>query len=199
MASNFTPFYGLSLWAGTDKFSRADFNNDNSKIDTALANINFKQQAMPWECVASYQPEATLASMSLSLEGIDLSKYLHLLLFVDLKQGTYVEGFHYLRLNGITGNTYYKTGRAEPLNYLMRTDLKNGYPKKRTVRFMPYEEGTYVCCSYESMYGDDAGVNNAIATDVQWENLKSIDYVAASTEAPIPAGTGLYLYGIKRP
>ena len=81
----------------------------------------------------------------------------------------------------------------------MRTDLKSGYPKKRAVRFAPYEKGVYVCCSYESFYGADAGTNNAIAAGVTWENLTSIDYVAASTNAPMKAGTGLYLYGIKKP
>ena len=198
MASNSTPFYALSQWAGTDNFSRADFNSDNSKIDTALANLNYKQKAQPWEKVAVAEPGVTVASVSLSLEGVDLSKYLQLVLFVDLQSGDYKESYHYLRLNNVSANTYYKAGAADPVNYLMRTSLKDGYPKKRTVRFLPYEEGSYVCCSYDSMYGTDAGTNCAIATGVKWEDLKSIDYVAASTDAPVKGGTVLYLYGIKK-
>ena len=199
MASNMTPFYGLSQWQGPDNFSRADFNSDNSKIDTALANLYFKQAAQPWSLITSNQPGTELTTLSLSLADIDLSAYMHLTLFVDLKEGTYAESSHYLRLNGISTATYYKTASEDPLNYLMRTDLKSGYPKKRVVRFSPYEQGVYVCCSYESYYGNDAGVNNALTTAVTWENLTSIDYVAASTTAPIKAGTGLYLYGIKKP
>jgi len=199
MASNLTPFYGLSQWKGTDNFSREDFNADNSKIDTALANMNLKLQAKPWELVAYYRPEAELTSLSLSLEGKDLSQYLYLMLVVDLKAGSYTESSHYLRLNGVYTSTYYKAGTENHVNYFMRTDLKSGYPGKRIIYFAPYEEGAYVCGSYVSYAGDDAGTNEIIATGVTWENLTSIDYSAASVNVPAKAGTSLYLYGIKKP
>lgn len=198
MASNSTPFYALSQWAGTDNFSRADFNSDNSKIDTALANLSYKQKAQPWEKIASVQPGVTVTSLSLPLEGVDISQYLQLVLFVDVQAGDYAESYHYLRLNGVSSNTYYKSGETEPVNYLMRVSLKEGYPKSRTVRFFPYEIGAFVCCGFESAYGADAGTNTVIATEVKWENLKSIDYVAASTDAPVNGNTTLYLYGIKK-
>lgn len=37
MASKQTEHYGLNQWAGEDKFIRAEFNEDNSKVDAALA------------------------------------------------------------------------------------------------------------------------------------------------------------------
>lgn len=37
MASNQTEHYGLNQWSGDDNFVRTDFNEDNAKIDAALA------------------------------------------------------------------------------------------------------------------------------------------------------------------
>ncbi|MBQ8831157.1 MAG: hypothetical protein IJ017_06130 [Oscillospiraceae bacterium] len=199
MASNLTPFYGLSLWQGTDNFSREDFNSDNSKIDTALANLYFKLDAMPWELAAYYQPNAERTSMSLSLEGVDLSKYLQLMLIVDLKADANADSSFYLRLNNISTGTYHKAGDANPKNYFMRTDTKSGYTGKRVIYFMPYEEGTYVCGNFDSVAGDDAGANCVTAEGVTWEKLTSVDYSAASITVSAKAGTGLYLFGIKKP
>ena len=39
MASNQTSNYGLNQWAATDKVLREEFNQDNAKIDTALAGL----------------------------------------------------------------------------------------------------------------------------------------------------------------
>ena len=39
MASSYTPNYQLNQWAATDKVLREEFNQDNAKIDAALAAI----------------------------------------------------------------------------------------------------------------------------------------------------------------
>jgi len=39
MASNYTPNFGLSQWSADDAVLRADFNEDNRKIDAALCGI----------------------------------------------------------------------------------------------------------------------------------------------------------------
>lgn len=199
MAGNLTPFYGLSQWLGTDNFSREDFNSDNSKIDTAMSNLFFKLNAVPWVSVASFQPNATRTSMTLDLSNVDLSKYLQLMLVVDLKADNAAESSFYLRLNNVSTATYYKTGDTNAKNYLMRTDLEDGFSGKRVVYFSPYEEGTYVCASFDSWSGSDAGANIVCAKGVTWGNLTSIDYAAASVNVPAKAGTGLYLFGIKKP
>ena len=198
MASNLTPFYGLSQWAGTDNFSRAEFNSDNSKIDTALANLKYAQQAQPWKLITYCQPGEERMHMSLPLNEIELSDYVYMMLIIDLQYSGNIESSHFLRLNNISTNTYYKAGSTENTNYLMKTELKNGYPKKRVIRFAPYENDVYVCCSYESYSGADCGLNNVVATSVTWNNLSSVDYSAASENAPMKTGTGLYLYGMKK-
>lgn len=199
MASNMTPFYGLSQWAGTDKFSRTDFNEDNYKVDTALANLNIKIQANPWELITSYRAGSTTENASLSLENIDVSKYIHLMLFVDIKPGSYSEGYYYIRLNNVSSNTYYKVGTQDPRNYLMRTRVANGYSKNRTIRFLTYENGIVVGGTYETLDGEDFGYNTVISDEVTWDTLTSIDYSSSSADCAMKAGSGLYLYGIKRP
>ena len=49
MASNQTSNYGLNQWAATDKVLREEFNQDNAKIDTALA----QEKAAREEAVAA--------------------------------------------------------------------------------------------------------------------------------------------------
>ena len=198
MATNRTPFYGLSQWQGTDNFSRADFNSDNSKIDTAMANIYFKLDAVPWKLAAYYQPNAERTTMSLSLADIDLSAYLQLMLIVDLKAANADSSF-YLRLNNVSSGTYYKVGDANAKNYFMRIDLKSGYPTKRVINFAPYEQSAYICGTYDSFAGSDAGSNCVIAEGIKWEDLTSIDLSAASVDVPAKSGAGLYLLGIKKP
>lgn len=199
MASNLTPYYGLSQWKGTDNFSRADFNSDNSKIDTALANLRFKQNAQPWELVAESDPKAELASQTLSLEGKNLSDYLGFMLVVDIIADADAESYFYVRLNGVATGTYFKAGKTNAMNYFARVDMQSGYPRKRIIHFAPYEEGAFVCGSFDSFAGADSGTNNIAATGVKWEELTSIDLSAASVSVPMKTGTGMYLYGIKKP
>ena len=39
MASNYTEHYKLNQWSPEDKVLRTEFNADNAKIETALANL----------------------------------------------------------------------------------------------------------------------------------------------------------------
>lgn len=39
MASNYTENYGLCQWEATDQVLRTDFNEDNAKIEAALAGL----------------------------------------------------------------------------------------------------------------------------------------------------------------
>ena len=199
MPSNLTPFYGLSQWAGTDRFLRADFNEDNHKIDTALANLNVKVQANPWELVTYFRAGSATENVSLSLENIDLSKYLYLMLYVDIVPGAYSDGYYYIRLNNVSSNTYYKVGTQDPRNYLMRTKVASGYSKNRILRFLTCENGIVVGGTYESLDGDDFGYNTVISDEVTWNTLTSIDYSSSSTGTAMKSGSGLYLYGIKKP
>lgn len=53
MASQQTPNYRLSRWAGTDRILVEEFNSDNEKIDTALkANADARQpRRQHWKIV----------------------------------------------------------------------------------------------------------------------------------------------------
>jgi hypothetical protein len=137
-------------------------------------------------------------SMTLDLSGTDLSQYLYLELVTDIVMPESCSLYHYLRLNGISSNDYVKIGSTAAVNYLMRVDLSGGSAGKRTVRFAPYEAGARVSCGFMSWYGADAGINLMYSQSVTWDTLTSINYDAASTTNCMQAGSGLYLFGVKR-
>ena len=43
MASNYTENYGLCQWEATDQVLREEFNQDNTKVDAALSNLEEKK------------------------------------------------------------------------------------------------------------------------------------------------------------
>lgn len=47
MASNYTEKYELCQWEETDAVLRTDFNEDNAKIEAALAGLEKIKQATP--------------------------------------------------------------------------------------------------------------------------------------------------------
>ena len=68
MASQQTPNYRLSRWAGTDRIMMDDFNADNAKIDAALkANadaIRLLNEAMPTDKVLALRSLEALAKVA---------------------------------------------------------------------------------------------------------------------------------------
>ena len=68
MASQETPNYRLSRWAGTDRILMEEFNSDNEKIDTALkANadaVRLLNVAMPTDKVLAIRSLEALAKVA---------------------------------------------------------------------------------------------------------------------------------------
>lgn len=199
MATNHTQNFELSQWLGTDSFARADFNSDNQKIDAGLKSLENGIAAVPFVLVSSVKLTQEARTMTLDLSGADLSKYLYLELAADIVMPSNRSLYHYLRLNGVSSNSYYKAGSETAVNYIMRVDLAEGSAGRRTVRFAPYEPGAKVGCGFMSWSGADAGMNIMYSGTVTWDNLTSINYDAASTTNCMQAGSGLYLFGVKRP
>lgn len=201
MATNHTSNYGLSQWLGTDSFSRLDFNSDNQKIDTALGTIANTVAKVPLKLVTSSVLTSESRTMTLSLTDVDLSKYLYLELVTSPVLPESAGQYHYLRLNGVSTNTYSinNNGTETATNYFMRVDIASGYPSGRTIRFAPYESETKVCGSFFSWSGEDAGTNTARADGVTWNTFTNVTYAAASVTNSMQAGSGLYLYGIEKP
>lgn len=198
MATNSTTNYHLSQWLGTDYFRRDDFNSDNTKIDAALHAHDLALGAMPCELAASTVLNATSREISLDLSDVPLSDYLALTLIIDAKFGSVDNAHLYLRLNNVSTQTYHRNGAEAGIGYILKVPSSAGHQRNRIVRFFPYESGAPIACEYVSDAGDDIGHNIVIASDVTWSQLTSIDYAAGSISSSMIAGTGLYLYGIKK-
>ncbi len=199
MATNSTTHYHLSQWLGTDSFRRDDLNNDNLKIENALSAHDALLAAVPMELVAHNKLTAANRTLELDLCDITLSDYLCLTLVIDAKFGTVDDSNMYLRLNSVSTFSYYRNGNATGLGYLMKTPTSTQYQRSRVVRFFPYESGAYVSCEYVSDNGEDIGHNIVTAKDVRWADLDTITYSAGSISSSMVAGSGLYLFGIKKP
>ena len=104
MASQQTPNYKLSRWAGTDRILMEEFNDNWDKIDTALkasadavaaqAATTALEKKMGWQLLKSTNQILTDGGnhIQLDLSGIDLSQYSALHIRAD------VEGRGYLFL-----------------------------------------------------------------------------------------------------
>lgn len=199
MATNNTTNYHLSQWVGTDYFRRDDFNSDNTKIDAALHAHDLVLNSLPGELVASSVLTQTARDMTLDLSDVDLSDYLTLTLIIDAKFGTVDNTNHYLRLNNVSAQTYHRNGSSTGIGYIMKVPSSETHQRSRIVNFFPYESGAPVACSYASDAGDDVGHNVVVASDVLWSELASINYASGSVASSMISGTGLYLYGVRKP
>lgn len=71
MSTNKTAHLGLNQWVLSDPFLMEELNQDNRKIDAALA-------ASPWVTLMDVTLQASAATVELNLEGLDLSKFVTL-------------------------------------------------------------------------------------------------------------------------
>lgn len=71
MATNHTAKFGLCLWEAEDKVLRADFNEDNEKIDEVLGEMNDCRLHLIREFVTTEVKNPTI----ISFDGFDWSKW----------------------------------------------------------------------------------------------------------------------------
>ena len=64
MSTNRTPNFNLCQWEATDPVLRADFNQDNAKIDTALSSQAAALAEKPWKSVIYDRSNASTALSS---------------------------------------------------------------------------------------------------------------------------------------
>ena len=203
MASEHTANYGLSQWAGTDAFSRLDFNADNLALDTALKQMADTLAAMPLVQIKKKVADTNCQQLSLNVSDVDFSEYLYVELILDLDIATSNNSSHYLRLNNISTNTYRVTtsigNTGTSVSALVSNEILPGSGKSKRIRFTPCEGDACVTCEYlqDGGTGNSPFVACCTARDVTWDELTTFDYIASSA-APLKAGSGMYLIGVKK-
>ena len=73
MASGYTANYQLNQWEGTDKVLREEFNQDNAKIDTALAQEKAERAAADQAELEARQEAVTAVEQAVTVlsDGLD--------------------------------------------------------------------------------------------------------------------------------
>lgn len=94
-----TTNYQLSQWDAEDRILREDFNQDNKKLDNAIAAL---RDASPVVKLLDVTTQSSQSKMEISLADIDLSDYRELWIYPKFSASTTESSFIYLTINDLT-------------------------------------------------------------------------------------------------
>ena len=206
MASQQTPNYRLSRWAGTDRILVEEFNDNWDKIDTALKG---NAEAMAAETAAREAASSLVKLMTATLDsdtlnwqidvsGIDLTQYAKLLIYpyINTQNNQPV----YLRVNGINSG-YSQNYRAESTSNL--TDIPSNYGGNnrfgiREVTLIQRLPAVYTFMpspsmndSYQYVIGRTPNLEAGVT------HLNTLDFCLDNGSAPLEAGSKVHIFGLK--
>ena len=197
---NYTENYQLNQWEPADRVLRTDFNEDNRKIDEALAAI---KNACPIEKITCLTLQSDARQADLSLRNIDLSIYHHLELYIV--PGISTTAKHYsLLCNGETSGYLQQTNAASALAHISCiTGPENSCFQK--VDIYPggnRDVSALVCYAMREDYGSPNFSSSISASYHCWTHpvtqLHTLNLSADDSEAVLGAGTKLDLYGLRK-
>ncbi len=188
MASNYTPRLGLSHWAGQDTLTMAEFNQNHQRLEERLGYL----AAEPLLETTLAEDAATIA---LSMEGIDWSRYSYV--YMDTLFAASTDRV-LMRANGSSSasahSTYVYANRDSLYHTTGLLATLHGQKKSR-VRFNVLGEAewpvhlTFLQPSYPVGWG--------IFTNVTYSALSTLNFVPASDSGSISAGSKIRLWGVR--
>ena len=174
MATNHTEHYQLNQWEPGDKVLRTEFNEDNAKIDGALAAINRLQELDKVVMPTSGN------NFKLNLKGIDWTKWQYIGATIDIPGGKKGSDFPIydcvINDNTVSGHCSAGSTLARFNPYALLLILLPFHDPKRAVK------GIYL--------GDPSGVGFG---DCTFEELTNLSF---GSSEPYPAQTTATLWGI---
>lgn len=93
-----TTNYQLSQWDAEDRILREDFNQDNKKLDDAIAAL---RDASPLVKLLDFTTQSSQSKVEISLADLDLRNYRELWMYITFSSTTTETNFVYLTLNDI--------------------------------------------------------------------------------------------------
>ncbi len=181
---------GLNQWVLSDPFNMEDFNSDNAKIETAVAQTQEKIAAAPWQRLLDVTVRQAASTLELNLSGIALGDYLALRLFRITNRSVTQADRWWLRLNKSTGTYYYYWSYGSSWqNFGSFAEVVGG-----NVEFDLGGNTLYFGNMIRQWYIQDGPKTQELATiDILGSNP-----AAGSTIADLPIGDRFVLMGVKK-
>lgn len=186
MATNHTTNYQLCQWEATDKVLRTDFNQDNQKIDAALAGLRDRGLLVPLKTVVTTQ--SNQSSITLDVSNITWADWQHVALDWYLPSGAGTSC--YLDVVGYSSYMYY-FGNSSSLEHLASLGVSNGKWGGRTIFHCLGSGGTRLGCM---TIGEGFSVGTSQAKVSQVAALKLTPGLSSGRFGP---GCEFALYGVK--
>ena len=180
MASSYTENYGLCQWEPGDSFVRTEFNQDNARIDAALAGLAGSRLGKS-QVLYTQTLEAVTSSITLDFSQLDWDEWECLGAFLDHPSGD--DGHMCCTLNGGAGaisghcsahNSMFVYAPVGPVTVF----LFPRHDKTNPIHGASFEGGTAV--------GDST-----------FQNLTALNFVISGNPYHLQSGARVILWGVK--
>ena len=194
MASGQTEHYSLNQWQPEDKVLREEFNQDNAKIETTIADVEE-------HCKLIKVTELVLAESgsqaNLSLSTVDMNQFSMLKVIINSK--TSAEGMK-MRFNNMTTNIYYSSNdtASNLQDSIMISPICSG-GLCAVVQIVPLNlwEGTGVLVHSVGQYPMLISyTGSGSCTSVLFSSLTSIQFLAEMDGYFVKQGSRFDVYGL---
>jgi hypothetical protein len=190
MANENTPKLGLSIWAPDDPLTRAEFNADHQRLETALG-------ALCQEELLEFTTTEAASSVDIPLGDIDWSRYRYVYLLQDITAHASGSTLHRLLLNGVASadqsGSYLQPGSAEIHN--SASSVAYGITGQRQLlRFdVWHDPGSLVSFLWKS----ETQFGIGCSSQTTYSALRKLTITPVSGSVSYAAGATVQLWGVR--
>lgn len=187
-----TTNYQLSQWDAEDRILREDFNQDNKKLDDAIAAL---RDACPLVKLVDFTSQSSQSKMEISLADIDLSDYRELWIYPKFSASTTEPNSVYLTVNDLTE---YQTNSFVTQYGLVALSTYAGSANKTTSR-VTLLLGEVIAGYHATAYlnGSTFAANISDLRTVQLTGSELTKMAFCSEDGVIGSGTRVTILGVR--
>ena len=187
-----TTNYQLSQWDAGDRILREDFNQDNKKLDNAIAAL---RDASPVVKLLDFTARSSQSKMEISLADIDLSDYRELWIYPKFSASTTETNSIYLTVNDLT---QYQTNSSSTRFGLVSLSTYSGSGNKTTSR-ITLLLGNVIAGYHATAYlnGSTFAANISGLRTVQLTGSELTKMAFCSDNGVIGSGTRVTILGVR--
>ncbi len=184
-----TQHYGLCQWDGEDRILREDFNEDNAKLDTAIAEVKERNY---FEKLADVTTTQSCQQLDVDLSGVDFTQYDRLIIHPMIKTDTVDTAF--IRLNG-RADTIYSNDDYLAM-FCAVYNSKAGAGKLELILDTFLFGSSYMVAPGDSIPKVSESFVVVKPETVTPKNLTQLNFYCASSR-PVLSGTKVRVYGVR--